>query len=90
MPVLYKKLPDFCVSYAHIGHQFRECLKYKGQPKDELPYRGWMRAISQAKKVKQNRMNEKSDGEQAQAKGSFIVVVVQILMYLQAHESIVI
>ena len=47
MPVLYKKLPDFCFCCAHIGHQFRECLKYKGQPKEELPYGTWMRAISQ-------------------------------------------
>ena len=30
MPVLYEKLPDFCFSCAHIGHQYRECLKYKG------------------------------------------------------------
>lgn len=29
MPVLYEKLPDFCFCCAHIGHQFKECLKYK-------------------------------------------------------------
>lgn len=50
MPVLYEKLPDLCFCCAHIGHQFRECFKYKGQPKEELPYGAWMRAISQAEK----------------------------------------
>ena len=29
--ILYEKLPDFCFFCAHIGHQYRECLKYKGQ-----------------------------------------------------------
>ncbi|KAK9175028.1 hypothetical protein WN944_027032 [Citrus x changshan-huyou] len=74
MPVLYEKLPDFYFCCAHIGHQFREYLKYKGQLKDELPYGAWMRAISQAERVKQNRMKEKSDREQAQANKSFIAV----------------
>ena len=74
MPVLYEKLSNFYFCCAHIEHQFRECLKYKGQPKDELPYGAWMRAISQAERVKQNKMKEKSDREQAQANESFIAV----------------
>lgn len=64
MPVLYEKLPDFCFYCAHIGHQFRECLKYKGQPKDELPYGVWMRAITQAERVKLNRNRERRYWEQ--------------------------
>lgn len=55
MPVLYEKLPDFYFYYALIGHQYRECLKYKGQQKEDLPYDGWMRAVTQAERVKQNR-----------------------------------
>lgn len=53
MPVLYEKLPEFCFCCAHIGHQFRECLICKGQPKEELPYGSWMRAIAQTDRVKQ-------------------------------------
>ncbi|KAH9781767.1 CCHC-type domain-containing protein [Citrus sinensis] len=38
MPILYEKLPDFCFCCAHIGHQYRECLRYKGLQKEDLPY----------------------------------------------------
>lgn len=42
MSVLYERLSDFCFCCAHIGHQYWECLKYIGQPKQELPYvDGW-------------------------------------------------
>lgn len=30
MPILYEKLQDFYFCCVHIGHQYRECLKYKG------------------------------------------------------------
>lgn len=40
MPILYEKLLDFCFCCAHIGHQYRECLKYKGQQKEDLPHGG--------------------------------------------------
>ncbi|KAH9685370.1 CCHC-type domain-containing protein [Citrus sinensis] len=68
MPVLYEKLPDFCFCCAHIGHQFKECLNYKGQPKEELPYDAWMRALSQAERVKLNRSRERRNWEQFQKK----------------------
>lgn len=59
IPVLYEKLPDFCFCCAHIGHQFKECLKYKGHPKEGLPYGAWMRAITHAERVKLNRSRER-------------------------------
>ena len=76
MPVLYENLPDFCFCCAHIGHQYRECLKYKGQPKEELLYGGWMRATSQSERVKLNQMKEKDIHEQIQVKGSDAAVNV--------------
>lgn len=54
IPDYMKKLPDLCFCCEHISHKYRECLKYKGQQNEELPYRGWMRATTQAEKVKQN------------------------------------
>ena len=63
MPILYEKLPDFCFYCAHVGHQYRECLRYKGQQKEDLPYGGWMRAVTQAERVKQNRSKEKGNRE---------------------------
>ncbi|KAH9680286.1 zinc knuckle protein [Citrus sinensis] len=64
MPVLYERLPDFCFCCAHIGHQFRECLKYKGQPKEELSYGSWMRATTQAERGKQNWSKERFNRDQ--------------------------
>ncbi|KAH9650909.1 CCHC-type domain-containing protein [Citrus sinensis] len=65
MPILYEKLPDFCFCCAHIGHQYRECLRYKGQQKEDLPYGGWMRAVTQADRIKQKRSREKGNREQS-------------------------
>lgn len=64
MPILYEKLPNFCFCCAHIGHQYRECFKYMGQQKEDLPYGEWMRAVTQAERVKQNRMRERTNREQ--------------------------
>ena len=36
--VLYEKLPDFCFCCGMLGHQYRECLKYKGQSKEKLAF----------------------------------------------------
>lgn len=38
MPVVYERLPDFYFCFRVIGHQFKECAKYQGQRKTELPY----------------------------------------------------
>ncbi|KAH9703270.1 zinc knuckle protein [Citrus sinensis] len=68
MPILYEKLPDFFFCCAHIGHQYRECLRYKGQQKEDLPYGGWMRAVTQADRIKQKRSREKGNREQSNPK----------------------
>lgn len=70
MSILYEKLSDFCFRCAHIGHQYRECLNYKGQQNEDFAYGGWMRAITQVEKVKQNRSREKVNREQLQSKAN--------------------
>ena len=55
LPVLYERLPDFCFCCGIIGHQFKECSAYNGQPKEKLSYGVYMRALSKAEKTKLNR-----------------------------------
>ena len=40
--------------WALIGHQYKECIEYKGQPKEDLPYGYWMKAATRVEKIKQN------------------------------------
>ena len=51
--VAYKKLPYFCFCCRLFGHQYKECLEYKRQLKDELPYGAWMKALTKMERVKQ-------------------------------------
>ncbi|KAH9800887.1 CCHC-type domain-containing protein [Citrus sinensis] len=37
IPILYERLPNFCFCCGLIGHQYKECIEYKGQPKEDLP-----------------------------------------------------
>ena len=55
MPVGYEHLPDFCFCCGHIGHSFKECVQYKGQTKEQLPYGVWMKAIKISERAKLNR-----------------------------------
>ena len=55
MVVLYERLLDFCFCYGILGHQYRECLKYRGQLKDKLPYGSWLKAKTVAERAKLNR-----------------------------------
>lgn len=47
----YEKLLDFCFCSGLIGHQFRECIKYK-QQKKKLIYGGWMKLPTPSELVK--------------------------------------
>ncbi|KAL9412274.1 hypothetical protein AB3S75_045822 [Citrus x aurantiifolia] len=61
--IAYEKLPEFCFCCGLIGHSFRECLDYKGQPKGELTYGVWMRAQSRAERARQSKEKERWNGD---------------------------
>ncbi|KAK9200734.1 hypothetical protein WN944_015932 [Citrus x changshan-huyou] len=74
--VEYEKLPDFCYCCGCLGHSYNECPKYKGQPKKDLDYGPWLKAMNWGDIAKQNRFKDrwmprmnKENGEEIQKEG---------------------
>ena len=59
--VLYERLLDFCYCYGKLGHQFRECVKYKGQRKEDLTFGYWLKAIILPDRFRQNMNQERGN-----------------------------
>ncbi|KAK9195052.1 hypothetical protein WN943_003169 [Citrus x changshan-huyou] len=63
--VTYEKLPDYCFCCGYIGHQYRECATYKGQPKEELAYGAWLRALPLPERMRFQRSKERGNRDQS-------------------------
>lgn len=82
MPVIYDRLPDFWFYCGIIGHQFRECIKYKNQPQDKLEYSPHLKFITTAEKVKHERENNRGKPENSK---SYEKIPAQTAM--EAHQT---
>ena len=55
MPIRYERLPDFCFCCGTLGHQFRECIKYKDQKQEDLAFSPWLRAVTMVERANYNK-----------------------------------
>ena len=60
-------------------HQYRECLKYKGQPKEKLTFGGWMKAITPAERARQNKTKNREKKESSAESGQHNLLNYNIL-----------
>lgn len=67
MLVYYEMLHDFCFYCGRIGHQYKECIYYKSESKDELAYGPWLKATTTIEWLKQSRGKDKWDAYFIQA-----------------------
>lgn len=66
---VYKKLPDYCFCCGYIG-QYKGCTKYKGQPKENLAYGAWLKAVFFADRMKFHKSKDKDRREQRKFESS--------------------
>ncbi|KAH9733907.1 ABC transporter G family member 37 [Citrus sinensis] len=59
MPVTYERLPDFYFCCGIIGHQFRECVKYKTQKQKNFAFGPWMKAVTVSECLNHNKSNDR-------------------------------
>ncbi|XP_024041282.1 uncharacterized protein LOC112098886 [Citrus clementina] len=69
--VMYERLLDFCFCCGRIRHQYRECVHYKSQSKDEMAYGPWLKAMTITKKLKQSRMKDRWDSQPSNSHANF-------------------
>ena len=48
-----------------LGHKYRKCLKYKGQPKEKLAFGSWMKEITPAERARENKTKSRENWNQA-------------------------
>lgn len=59
MPIRYERLPNFCFCCGILGHQFRECIKYKDHKQEDLAFGPWLKAIIVAEHLNHNKPKNK-------------------------------
>ena len=62
MPIRYERLPDFCFCCGTLGHQFRECIKYKDQKQEDLAFGPWMRAVTMTERANSHKAKNRWNG----------------------------